>query len=159
MQYLKLSDARGLPRLASLQNEYSLMCRYFSPDLAEICHQEEVSLLPYSPMAGGLLSGKYSGGAMPEGTRGAIQGNIGGRLSESSSKVADQYVAIARRHGLEPAQMALAFTLTRPQVAATIIGATSMDQLRTDIGARDVTLTDEAMADIAEVYRAHPMPF
>lgn len=158
-QFLKLSETNDVPRVASLQNEYNLMCRYFSPDLEEICHLEGVSLLPYSPLAAGLLTGKYSGNAIPEGSRRSINNDLGGRFSKRAPIIADLYVDIARRHGLDPAQMALAFTLHCPQVAATIIGSTNMDQLKTCVGAYEVTLSDEVLAEIAQVRFDHPMPY
>ncbi|MER2509180.1 MAG: aldo/keto reductase [Amaricoccus sp.] len=156
--YLRLAEAHGLPRIASIQNEYSLMCRSFDLDLAELCHHEDVGLLAYSPLAAGLLTGKYAGGARPAGSRATINGDLGGRISVHSEPVAEAYVAIARGHGLDPAQMALAFAAARPFMASVIIGATSMEQLRTDLGAADVTLPAEVLRDIAALRRRHPRP-
>ena len=158
-QYLRLSEIHGGPRVVTIQNEYSLMARLFSLDLAEMCHHEEVALLPYSPLAAGLLTGKYSGGALPAGSRRTINVALGGRYSDTSAAVADLYAAAARKHGLDPAQMALAFTLGCKQVASTIIGATSMAQLKNNIGASDVVLSDELLAEIAAITRANPMPY
>ncbi|VAW10429.1 Tas protein, an NADP(H)-dependent aldo-keto reductase [hydrothermal vent metagenome] len=158
-QYLRLAEIHGGPRVVTIQNEYSLMTRLFSLDLAEMCHHEDVGLMPYSPLAAGLLTGKYSGGAVPPGSRKSIKSDLGGRYTTRSAAVADLYVAAARKHGLDPAQMALAFTLCCKQVASTIIGATNMDQLKTNIGASDVTLGDEVLAEIAAITRANPMPY
>ncbi len=157
-RFLHLAETHGLPRVVSIQNEYSLMQRIFDLDLAELCHQEEVGLLAYSPLAAGLLTGKYAGCKRPEGSRGAINGNLGGRISEHSEPVAAEYVALARRHGLDPAQMALAFAASRPFMASVIIGATTMDQLATDLGAADLTLSAEVMEGIAAIHRRHPIP-
>jgi aryl-alcohol dehydrogenase-like predicted oxidoreductase len=157
-QYLAIAEARNLPRVASIQNEYSLMHRIFDLDLAELSLNEDVGLLAYSPLAAGMLTGKYSGGAIPAGSRGSINKGLGGRLSASSLEVADSYGEAARRHGLEPAQMALAFCLSRPFITSVIIGATSMDQLRTNIAAADLELSDDVRAEIASIHRRHPIP-
>ena len=158
-QYLALAEANGLPRVATVQNEYSLMYRTHDLDFAELCHHEDVGLLAYSPLAAGLLTGKYSGGAIPPGSRGDIQPGMNGRHSDSSVKVADAYVALARDHGLDPVQMALAFCRSRPFMAATIIGATSEAHLRTALGAADLTLGREVLDGIAALHKAHPAPF
>ncbi len=156
--YLNIAEAHGLPRVVSIQNEYNLLCRSFDLDLAELCHHEDVGLLAYSPLAAGFLTGKYDGGARPAGSRAAINGDLGGRISAHSQPVAEAYVAIARRHGLDPAQMALAFAAARPFMASVIIGATTMDQLRDDLGAADLTLPPEVLSDIAALHRRHPHP-
>ena len=126
-------------------------------DLAEVAHHEDVGLLPYSPLAAGLLTGKYRNGAVPAGSRGAINGDLGGRLQPLQEPAGAAYAALAAKHGLNLAQMALAFCLTRPFNCSTIIGATSMEQLKTDIGAADITLSDEVMKGIAQIHREYPM--
>lgn len=156
--YLELADRHGLPRVVSVQNEYSLVHRLFDLDFAELCHHEDVGLLAYSPLAAGLLTGKYENGAIPRGSRGSINAALGGRRTPRSAAVVSQYVALARAHGLDPAQMALAFAASRPFMASVIIGATSMEQLRTDIAAADLTLSKEVMAGIAQIRRDHPIP-
>ncbi|WP_127143836.1 aldo/keto reductase [Pelagibacterium montanilacus] len=156
MEFLRLAEAHGLPRVASIQNEYNLIRRQFDLDLAEVCFFEDVALMAYSPLAAGALSGKYMGGQRPAGTRGAI-GDMW-RLSEHSEPVIAAYVALAREHGLDPCQMALAWCLTRPFMSSLIIGATSMDQLAADIGAGEIVLSDEVMAGIEAIHRAHPRP-
>jgi len=124
-----------------------------------MCHHEDVGLLPYSPLAAGLLTGKYANGAVPSGSRKSINTGLGGRYTDRSAAVAERFAAAAVKHGLDPAQMALAFTLRCKQVASTIIGATNMEQLKTNVGASDIDLSDEVMAEIAAITRAHPMPF
>lgn len=156
--FLNLAEAQGLPRVVSIQNEYSLLHRIFDLDLAELCHHEEVGLLAFSPLAAGLLTGKYLAGARPPGSRGAINRTLGGRFGPRSEAACAAYVRLARDHGLDPAQMALAFCATRPFVGAVILGATTMDQLRTDIGAADLTLAPELMDAIAALHQQHPMP-
>lgn len=155
---ISLAEAAGLPRPASIQNEYSLVCRHFDLDLAELCRHEDLGLLAYSPLAAGILTGKYLDDALPEGTRATINKGLAGRLGPHSQPAVADYVALARDHGLDPAQMALAFCAERPFMASVILGATSLDQLRTDLGAAEVTLTDEIRAGIAEIRRRHPMP-
>jgi aryl-alcohol dehydrogenase-like predicted oxidoreductase len=158
MQYLKAAEAKGLPRVASIQNEYNLLYRPFDLDLAEVAHHEDVGLLAYSPLAAGILSGKYLDGARPEGSRASINADLGGRLQPLQEPAVKAYAALAARHGLDLAQMAIAFCLSRPFMASVIIGATSMEQLKTVIGAKDVSLNDAAMKDIAAVHRQYPMP-
>ena len=95
---------------------------------------------------------------MPEGSRGSINKGLGGRLTDGSVEVADEYVAVARKHGLDPAQMAIAFCLSRPFMTAAIVGATSGEQLTNVLGAADLVLGEDVMADIAELHRRHPIP-
>lgn len=158
-QFLKLSEAHGWPRVASLQNEYSLLCRLYDTDLAELSAHEDVGLLAFTPLAGGLLSGKYQGGAIPDGSRMSIVDDLGGRKTGRAFAAVAAYLDIAARHGLDPAQMALAWTLTRPFVASSILGATTLAQLDTALGAADLTLSDAVMTEIDTAHRAHPMPF
>lgn len=158
MQFLQIAEAQGLPRMASIQNEYSLMHRIFDLDMAELALNEDIGLLAYSPLAAGLLSGKYSGGAIPDGSRGAINKGLGGRHTPSAVLVADAYAGIARRFGLDLAQMSLAFCLTRPFMTSVIIGATNMEQLETNIAAAGVVLPEAALKEIADVHRKHPIP-
>lgn len=157
-KYLEISERRGLPRVQSIQNEYSLMQRLFDLDLAELAHHEEVGLLAYSPLAAGMLSGKYQGGVTPPGSRNSVNPGLGGRLTPSSLKVVEEYLAVARKHGLDPCQMGLAFCLTRPFMTSVIIGATTMEQLDNALGAIDIMLGEAVLSDIAEVHRRHPIP-
>ncbi|BCH53863.1 aldo/keto reductase [Agrobacterium vitis] len=157
-KFLDIAEQKGLPRVASVQNEYNLLYRPHDLDMAELSHHEQVGLLSYSPLAGGILSGKYLDGTKPAGSRGSINGDIGGRLTPHQDPATRAYIELAKQHGLDPSQMALAFCLTRPFMASVIIGATSMDQLKTNIGAADVTLSDEVMKGIAAIYRQYPMP-
>ncbi|BDA87018.1 NADP-dependent oxidoreductase [Aureimonas sp. SA4125] len=157
-QFLAIAEKAGLPRIASIQNEYSLMHRIFDLDWAELSLNEDVGLLAYSPLAAGLLTGKYGGGAIPEGSRGSINKGLGGRHTDSAVSVADAYADVARRHALQPNQMALAFCLTRPFMTSVIIGATTMEQLVSDIAAAEVTLDEAVMDDIAAVHRRYPIP-
>ncbi len=155
---LDLSRRHGLPRVVSMQNEYSLLHRIFDLDLAEMCHHERVGLMCYSPLAAGLLSGKYEDGLVPPGSRASINPTLFGRRSAESAPVVTAYVALARQHGLDPAQMALAFCIGRPFMTSTIIGATSLQQLSTNVAAADLKLSGEVMDGIAAIHRRHPIP-
>ncbi len=156
-RFLRTAEQNGLPRVASIQNEYSLLHRIFDLDLAELSHHEDVGLLAFSPLGAGMLSGKYSDGKIPAGSRRSMQEFLNGRWNDHSVVALEKYVAVARKHGLDPAQMALAWTLTRPFMTAPIIGATTMDHLKTNIASADLTLCDEVMEDIQAIYRAHPL--
>lgn len=158
MQFLQLAEAHGLPRVASVQNEYSLLCQLFEGDLSELSHHEDVGLMAFSPLAAGLLSGKYLSGEAPAGSRGAINPGLNGRDNAHTRPAIAAYAEVARKHGLDPAQMSLAFCLTRPFMMSAIIGATSMEQLRSNIAAAELTLSEDVMADLAEVRRRFPMP-
>lgn len=151
MQYLRLSTELGLPRVQSIQNEYNFLRRYYDLDLAELAHHEDVGLLAYSPLASGAISGKYLGGALPPGSRGAISGG-NYRNNELTEPAIRAYIALAEKHGLDVNQMAIAFCLTKPFMTSVIIGATTMDQLRTDIGAADVTLSPEVLDGIQQIF-------
>ncbi|WP_242221884.1 aldo/keto reductase [Shinella zoogloeoides] len=158
MQMLKHAEDKGLPRVASIQNEYNLLYRTYDLDLAELSHHEEVGLLAYSPLAAGLLTGKYLDGARPEGSRLTKNGDLGGRYQPLQEPAVRAYVELAKENGIDPAQMALAFCLTRPFMASVIIGATSMEQLKTDIGAADLTLSVDVMNGIRRIHRLYPAP-
>ncbi|UYV36280.1 aldo/keto reductase [Rhodobacteraceae bacterium D3-12] len=157
-QWLAASERVGGPRVAAIQNEYSLLCRLFDTDLAELSHNEEVTLLAFSPLAAGLLTGKYQGGAVPDGSRKSLVPNLGGRVTERVFGAVGAYLEIAKRHGLDPAQMALAWTLTRPFPTIPIFGATTMEQLELALGASELTLSEDVLDEIDAAHRAHPMP-
>jgi len=158
MQMLKLSEEKGLPRVASIQNEYNLLYRPYDLDLAEVSHHEEVGLLAYSPLAAGLLTGKYLDGARPDGSRLTTNADLGGRYQPHQEPAVRAYVELARENGMDPAQMALAFCLTRPFMASVIIGATSMEQLKTDIAAKDLALSADVVNGIRRIHRLYPAP-
>jgi len=159
-QWLRASEERGLPRVQSIQNEYSLLCRLFDTDLSELCHNEEVGLLAFSPLATGLLTGKYhEGEAPPKGSRMSIGPDLGGRITPQVWPAVAAYQAIADKHGLNITQMALAWCCTRPFMASAIFGATTMEQLETALKSTEITLTDAVLADITAAHKAHPMPY
>ena len=158
-RWLHLAETLGLPRMASVQNEYSLLCRQFDTDWAEFSMIEDMPLLAFSPLATGLLSGKYAGDVTPEGTRRAVNPDLGGRITPRVFPAVAAYLGIAARHGLDPCQMALAFCRSRPFTTIPIIGATSLDQLQTNIGAAGLVLAPEVLAEIATAHRDHPRPY
>lgn len=158
-KWLEAAERVGGPRVASVQNEYSLLCRLYDTDMAEMSVQEDVPLLAFSPLAAGLLTGKYQGGSVPEGSRMTFVDSLGGRKTDRAFEAVDAYVAVAQKHGLNPTQMALAWCKTRPFMGSIIFGATKMDQLETCLGAVELALTDEVLADIDAAHREHPMPY
>lgn len=158
MKMIDMAERHDLPRVASIQNEYNLLYRAYDLDLAELSHHEDVGLLAYSPLAAGLLTGKYLDGARPTGSRLAINGDLGGRFTPHQEPAVAGYVALAREHGIDPAQLAIAFCLARPFMASVIIGATSMEQLKTDLGAAGMTLSQDVMNGIRRLHRLYPMP-
>jgi aryl-alcohol dehydrogenase-like predicted oxidoreductase len=158
-RWLHLADTLGLPRMATVQNEYSLLCRQFDTDWAELSLVEDMPLLAFSPLATGLLSGKYAGDVIPEGSRRSLNPDLSGRVTAQVFPAVAAYLGVAARHGLDPCQMAIAFCRARPFTTVPIIGATTLDQLRTNIGAAGITLSAEVLADIAETHRAYPAPY
>ena len=158
-RWLHLAETMNLPRMATVQNEYSLLCRQFDTDWAELSLAEDMPLLAFSPLAAGLLSGKYAGGVIPEGSRRSLNPDLSGRITARVFPAVAAYLGVATRHGLDPCQMAIAFCRTRPFPTIPIIGATTPDQLRTNLGAAGITLSSEVLEDIAETHRAHPAPY
>ncbi|OEO29603.1 aldo/keto reductase [Devosia insulae DS-56] len=151
MQYLKLSMELGLPRVQTIQNEYNFLRRYYDMDLAELAFHEDVGLLAYSPLAAGAISGKYLGGVLPEGTRGAVAGSAY-RNNQYTEPAIRAYLALAEKHGLDVCQMAIAFCLTKPFMTSVIIGATTMEQLKTNIGAADMVLSETVLSEIQQIF-------
>ncbi|MGY6634060.1 MAG: aldo/keto reductase [Alkalilacustris sp.] len=158
-QWLRLAEEIGAPRVASMQNEYSLLCRHFDTDMAELSVNEEVTLLAYSPLAAGLLTGKYAGDVVPEGSRRSINADLGGRITPRVWEAVSAYLGIAAEAGIDPTQMALAWCRMRPFPTIPIVGATSVAQLETVLGAAGMDLPADVQDAIARAHRAHPMPF
>lgn len=158
MEFLRLAEQKGLPRIASVQNPYSLLNRSYEVGLAEASVREDCGLLAYSPLAFGTLSGKYLNGVRPAGARLTLFPYFERYTKPLVEKAAAQYVALANSHGLDPAQMALAFVNRQPFLTSNIIGATTMEQLRSNIASLDVELSDDVMEGIAEIHTAVPNP-
>lgn len=158
-KWLQLAEQHDLPRTVSIQNEYSLLCRHFEPDLSEIAINENCGLLAWSPLCRGMLSGKYLNGARPEGARLTIETRPEHRIHPMTDAVVSRYVDLAKRHGLDACQMAIAFVNSKPFVSSTLIGATNMTQLKTDIDAISLKLPNDVDAEIEKIRRKYPMPF
>lgn len=158
MKFVSESERLGLPRVQSIQNAYSLVNRAFEMGLAEIAHREDVGLLAYSPLAQGYLTGKYQNGALPEGARKTLFNRLQRYESAHTNAAIEKYLGLARETGLDPSQMAIKFCLTRPFVSSVIIGATTMAQLKTDIDAHDVVLSDDVLKKIDAIHASQPNP-
>jgi aryl-alcohol dehydrogenase-like predicted oxidoreductase len=158
MRFLQLAAEPGMPRMVSIQNPYSLLNRTFEIGLAEVSMREQCGLLAYSPMAFGVLSGKYLDGARPPGARLTLFERFSRYSNPEAYRATADYVALARRHGLDPAQMALAWVTSRPFVTANIIGATTPEQLEANLASIDVTLSDEVIAGIEAIHARQPNP-
>jgi aryl-alcohol dehydrogenase-like predicted oxidoreductase len=159
MTWNAAAAATGGPRIATVQNEYSLVHRLYDTDMAEVSANEGVTLLAFSPLGTGLLTGKYQGGAVPEGSRKTFTPELGGRHSDRVYGAVDAYLDIAKRHGLDPTQMAIAWCLTRPFPCLPIFGATTQPQLEHALASAGVTLSDDVLAEITEANRAAPLPY
>lgn len=159
MRWLQVAEANGYPRMQSVQNEYSLLCRLYDTDMAELTHHEDVGLLAFSPLAAGLLTGKYNNQETPAGSRRSINDSLGGRINPRIWPAIDAYIAIAEKHGLDPVHMALAWCQQRPFVTSAIFGATSLDQLGRIISGKDIVLGDDVMDAINEAHKEHPLPY
>ena len=158
MEFLRLAEQCGLPRMVSIQNPYSLLNRTFEIGLAEIAHREDCGLLAYSPLGFGVLSGKYLHGQRPADGRVTLYERFS-RYSNAEAEIATEaYVALAQEHGLDPAQMALAFVNSRPFLTCNIIGATTMAQLQSNLASAELTLSEEVMAGIEAIHRRQPNP-
>lgn len=158
MTYLNHAENITLPRIASIQNPYSFLNRSFEVGLAEIALQEAVGLLAYAPLAAGVLSGKYLDGQIPKGTRWDIDPRGSRYKRPKTDEAVRAYMDVAKKHGLDATQMAIAFVCRQPFLTSAIIGATKMDQLASNIAAAGVKLTDAALADINAVHALIPNP-
>ena len=158
-EFVRLARAHGLPPPLTIQNAYSLLNRMFDGELAEASFREKVPLLAYSPLAMGMLSGKYTGGAMPPRARLALFADFGERYKrEAARAAAEEYCQLAQSRGLSLAQMALAFVRARWFVASTIVGATDLAQLKQNIDSVTLDLDAETLAGIDAIQRRYPSP-
>lgn len=151
--------AGGLPVMEAVQNEFSLLCRHADTDLSEVLAMEGVAMLAFSPLGAGLLTGKYQGGAVPPGSRKALNGDLGGRSSPRVEAAVGAYLALAAEHGMDLVHVALAWHRTRPFASIPIVGATSAEQLARSLAGVDAELSPELTKAIDAVHRQHPMPF
>ncbi|HLD66788.1 MAG TPA: NADP(H)-dependent aldo-keto reductase [Pseudomonas sp.] len=158
LKYLQLAESLDLPRMVSIQNPYNLLNRTFEVGLAEIAQREDCGLLAYSPLAFGMLSGKYANGARPAKARISLYSRFTRYTNPQAEAACARYVALAREQGLDPAQMALAFVNSRPFVTSNIIGATSLEQLESNLASAELKLSDEVLEGIEAIHRSQPNP-
>lgn len=157
-EYLRLANEQGLPRIVSIQNPYNLLNRSFEIGLSEFAHREQTGLLAYSPLAFGVLSGKFLNGARPEGTRIVLFDRFTRYSNPQAEAATEAYVTLAKENGLDPAQMALAYVNSRPFLTSNIIGATSMAQLKTDIESINIKLPKDLIRAIESIHEKIPNP-
>jgi len=158
MRYLEESKTNNLPRMITIQNAYSLLNRVFEGDMAEISLRENIGLLAYSPMAFGMLSGKYIQGTASDNSRLKLFPRFSRYSSEKSTEATKKYLKIAQEHNLSLAQMALAFVSQKPFVTSNIIGATNLTQLKENIGSIDISLNKDILNSIEEIHAEIPNP-
>ena len=158
MQFTRLADDAGLPRVVSVQNAYSLLNRRWESDLAEVCFREGVSLLPYSVLGFGVLSGKYIDNPQAEGRFTRYPGFAQRYQKPNVAPAVGEYAALARELGMTPAQMAHAFVAAQWFVGSTIVGATSQAQLAENIAACAMPLPADALARIESIFLRYPNP-
>jgi aryl-alcohol dehydrogenase-like predicted oxidoreductase len=158
-KFIQLAEKHNLQAPITVQNPYCLLNRTFETGLAEVCHNEDMGLLAYSPLGFGVLSGKYLNNQIPKKSRKDLFGDKLGRYYGQRSELAtEKYVKLAKRHGLDPAQMALAFVNQRPFTTSNIIGATNLDQLKSNIDSVNVELSKEVMDGIQNIHNQNPNP-
>ena len=159
---LQLAEAnagsQAVPRIASIQNPYNLLNRSYEIGLAEMTIREDVGLLAYSPLAFGVLSGKFLNGARPPESRIARWSRFSRYTNEAAGVATAAYAQVAAKHGLDMAQMALAFVRQQRFVTSVLIGATTMSQLESNLASADLELGREVLLDLDAVHRAHPNP-
>ena len=158
MDWVRRSERTGLARVASIQNPYSLLNRVFDGGNAEISMNEDVSLLAYSPLAAGHLSGKYLNGQLPEGSRLSLWPKRSGYTNGPGIVATEKYVALAQEHGVDPSIMAHAFVYMQPFMTSSIVGGTSIPQLEVALKATEVSLSDELLAAIEVLHQEHTYP-
>lgn len=152
MSFLQAAKELNLPRVVSVQNPYSLLNRSYEVGMAEISHREQCGLLSYSPLGFGVLSGKYLNNQQPDGARISLWPDYSRYSNPSAITATEKYVSLANQHGLDPAQMALAFVNSRQFLTSTIIGATTMQQLESNIASVDLTLSEEVLEGIEAIH-------
>ncbi|PTU76267.1 NADP(H)-dependent aldo-keto reductase [Pseudomonas mangrovi] len=158
MRFLHLAESRSWPRMVSIQNPYNLLNRTFEVGLAEIAAREQCGLLAYSPLAFGMLSGKYEDGARPAGARITEFSRFTRYTNPQAQAACSAYVGLARERGLDPAQMALAFVNAQPFVTSNIIGATNLEQLQCNLDSLALQADSELLKAIDEIHRQQPNP-
>ena len=144
--------------IASIQNEYSLLCRIFDTDLAETCFHENVKLLAYSPLVGGMITGKYLNSQVPENSRLSRVPDMFGRVTPNSTRAIKEYIELSKSFELDPVHLALSFCRSRPFMGSVIFGASNVDQLKLILKGKDIYLKDDVLAEVNKLYKKIPMP-
>ena len=158
-KFLEISKEKNLPRMMSVQNPYNLLNRTYEVGLAEISIRDKIGLLAYSPLAIGYLSGKYRNNKIPKNSRLDHDGDFWTRYNKpNAEKAVEAYYQISKKNNIDMAQMSLKFCEIQPFVTSVIIGATTMQQLKTDIESVNVKLTDEIIKEINKVQKIYPNP-
>lgn len=160
MEACRIADKYKLPRIASIQNPYNLLNRTFEIGLAEISYREQISLLAYSPLAFGVLTGKYRQGARPANARLTLYDRFSRYNNENAQRATDSYYELAKAHGLTLTELSMAYVNRQPFVAMNIIGATTMEQLRENIATVNISLSAEVLEGIKAIHKqnANPAP-
>ena len=159
MNYLKLSKDKDLPRMMSIQNPYSLLNRSYEVGLAEVSIREQIGCLAYSPLASGYLSGKYRNGALPKGSRIERDFDFWSRYRKpNTEKAVEEYYKISKKYNLDISQMSIKFCEVQDFMTSVIIGATTMEQLKTNIESVKVNLDKEIINEINEIQKKYPNP-
>ena len=160
MNYLKIHKDKNLPRMMSIQNPYSLLNRIYEIGLSEVSIREKIGCLAYSPLASGYLSGKYRNGSLPKGSRMERDGNFWKYRynTPNMEKAVEQYYKISKKYNINISQMSLKFCEIQNFMTSVIIGATTMEQLKTDIESVNVNLSDDIIKEINEVHKLYPNP-
>ncbi len=159
MQFLKIAEENNLTRIVSIQNEYSLLCRWFDLDLAELSHHEKIGLLCYSPLACGLLSGKYTNGNIPRNSRKSIYNDLGKRNTDKVDSAVKKFLFLSKKHNVDSCQLAIAFCLSRQFMTSVIFGSTNKYQLLNNIKSKDFILNKNLFDDLENFHKNNPAPF
>lgn len=158
-EFVRLARLHGYAPPATVQNSYSLLARVFDADLAEVCFRNQLKLLPYSPLGGGTLTGKYRSGARPPGARFTLFPDFGPRFRRPRVAAAvEEYAELASRTGLTLVELALGFIMSRWHVGAVLLGASTLEQLQENLAATEVALAAETLADIDAIHARNPSP-
>ncbi len=158
MRFLQLAEQFDLPCIVSIQNPYNLLNRSYEVGLAEISWREKIGLLAYSPLGFGTLSGKYVNGQRPDKARLTLFPHYTRYSNVQAVTAIEKYIALAHKHRLDPAQMALAYVHSRPFLTSTIIGATNQTQLKHNIESIDITLSNDVLQGIEQIHKEYPNP-
>jgi len=159
LKYLEVSKKYDLPNIASIQNEYSLLCRSYDTDLSEVSLNENIFLMSYSPLAAGLLTGKYQRNKKPNFSRLFSNPSLGGRLNDRSIKIVNEYLELSKKYSVDLIHLAISFSASRPFMGSVIIGATSAEQLKFLFNGLEIQLDENILKEINIINQKNPLPF